>query len=105
MLQRGGGIEAEPAMDWRGLHHGAARRHQPVEALGDAEAANGTRAGGAVTDKGNEIQVAPHVRSVEAGREGAESRLVKLDARGQKAARATEQDHARVDELLALGTR
>ena len=89
----------------RGLDHGAARRHQPVEALASRERAERAGRGVARAHLDDGIERCADGGDVGARVEGEDARGVELDAGGERLGRVARHDHADVDELAALDAR
>ena len=105
VLDRGDGIRAAARVHGRGLDHRAARCGQPVEALASRQLSDrpGRLAAGA--DRGNRREVRADRRDVERRMQREQTRFVELDARFEERFVLARDDHADVDEFLALDAR
>src|SRR5579883_1010871 len=99
------GIIAEAAVNGRGLDNGAARRDQPVKALGKRHAANIARFGTALAGQLDHLKLFAHHIQVEFRGQRQQALLVQMDERAQEAPGATEENYANIDTLTALDPR
>jgi hypothetical protein len=92
-------------MHGRYLDDRTARGYQPLEPLARRELRNWPGISVTGTHTRDRVKVAPNQIQIRTWSDGAQPLLVHLHARRQEVTLFTEQDHARVDELLAIDKR
>src|SRR5215207_9796742 len=96
------GVIREARVDRRGLHHGAAGRDEPPEALAGRQHPQGAGPRSTLANLARDIQVRLHGLGVEVGVERPQAFGVEVDARVEELRVLAVEHHPRVYELTAL---
>src|SRR5215210_2210415 len=99
------GVISEARMDRRRLHHCAAGRDEPPEALALRQKSHGAGFGPALANPARDLEVRLHGLRVEVGVERLQAFGVEVDARVEELLVLAVEHHPRVYELPALDAR